>query len=191
MDELTIVDDIIPSTEAVINMLLHLAEVGCVGLDCHTHTYTHTHSLTHSHHTHTHTHTHTYSLTHSHHTHTHTHTYSLTHTRTQVESAISSLCSHTTMLTTSSSPSSQHLLPSTKTLGAEFNKLAATTQAVLRSCSLESVQEMMAMVQRLAQDTGRGVKSLLTLLKGQVVQQIFRPTCTWHMCGFSLFPSAT
>lgn len=92
---------------------------------------------------------------------------------TQVESAIWSLSSHTAEAishhSSSPSPSSfSPLLPCNKTLGAACNKLAASVQTVLRSCTSETMQYMMAEVQSLAQNTGRAVKSLSTLLKGEL-----------------------
>ena len=86
----------------------------------------------------------------------------------QVEDTIWSLCSHIqqpSTLTITTLPSSHHLLSTTRSLGESFNQLAASTQAVLRCSKCDNVQELMTTVQRGAQATGRGVKSLTTLLK--------------------------
>ena len=97
----------------------------------------------------------------------------------QVESHIGSLGSRTeAILSHPSEPSPPSLLllllPTAQSLGASLNKLAAAAQAVLRSSASETVPDLSFKIQHHAQSTGRAVKSLSTLLKGDVIAD--RPT---------------
>ena len=94
----------------------------------------------------------------------------------QVESHIGSLSSRTAaILSRPSEPSPPSLLlPTAQSLGASLNKLAAAAQAVLRSSASETVPDLSFKIQHHAQSTGRAVKSLSTLLKGDVIAD--RPT---------------